>query len=109
MVTALFFCQFFLDGFFSSLDGIFFNDGWNLLKGCPIFNNVVVGPKDFCGQNLYESDNIFKSAEHQDFPGFVNAEKVIEFESIEKLRDYFSLHTFSPAMGTGVQWSIISK
>lgn len=67
-----------------------------------IFNNIIIGPKDFCGQIIFEEGNVVKDISEQGFPKFRNPDIDVEFASIEDFRNYFGLSFDSPLVDTGI-------
>lgn len=66
-----------------------------------VFNNIVIGPVDFCGQKLFTENNAFKAENDQSYPGFVNAKLDIEFNSTADFRNFFGIRENSPLRNAG--------
>lgn len=73
------------------------NDGLNT----KIHNNLVIGPVDYCGQEIYDKDNMIFDVSKQEKAGFKNASKAVDFRSIEDFRNYFGLVKKSEAREHG--------
>ncbi|BFP40141.1 hypothetical protein FGF1_09860 [Flavobacteriaceae bacterium GF1] len=81
------------------------NDGGHTL----IFNNIIIGRKDFCEQELATSGNLEKPSDEQDFPKFLNPNYTVSFGSIEDFHSYFGLRPDSPAIDRGKNQDQIKK
>ncbi|MEM8865408.1 MAG: choice-of-anchor Q domain-containing protein, partial [Planctomycetota bacterium] len=75
----------------------------NDVETTKVMNNVVVGEKNFCGQKLFEKDNIYREADDQSFPNFKNPTVDVEFDSIDDFEAYFSLARRSPAINAATK------
>ncbi len=68
-----------------------------------IYDNIVIGEKNFCGMNLSDENNIYLESGKQDFPKFIHPTTRVQFRSVEDFKNFFDLKENSPAKGKGWQ------
>lgn len=66
-----------------------------------IYNNLIVGPVDLCGQELTYKENDVQKMSKQAYPLFRAASKNINFTSARDFRQHFGLQGKSPAINAG--------
>jgi hypothetical protein len=73
------------------------NDGLNT----KIHHNLVIGPEDFCGQEIFSEKNVFLEVKEQRNAGFKQPGSDIRFTSAADFREYFGLLSHSRAIDLG--------
>jgi parallel beta-helix repeat protein len=63
-----------------------------------VYNNLVVGIKDFWPIKPIEKNNVIKASSEQDYPALINPTKNIVFDSLIDFSRYFGLKETSPAI-----------
>ena len=71
---------------------------YNFTGGSEIFNNIIVGKKNFYPQSPNESNNQTQDISNQDYVKFNNATTNVSFNSFEDFENYFGLQSTSPAI-----------
>lgn len=66
-----------------------------------IFNNIFIGKKDVCGQQLSMGNNVFVDEYQQDYLLLKNATIDVDFQNFEDFYQYFKLTSSSPAIQFG--------
>lgn len=63
-----------------------------------VAHNLIVGPTDYCGQEISNNSNTIRDASDQAYPAFRNLTVDVRFDAIEDFRAYFGLAADSPAI-----------
>lgn len=68
-----------------------------------IYNNIIIGEKDFSGQSLYDQDNDYYPAGEQQVLRFISPGTDFQIKADFDFRHYFGPAGLSPAIDSGVK------